>query len=402
MPNDSELNRREFLQASAQTGASLAALGRINLLPQSGGTKPEHAIIFIIDGLSYKAVDRLNMKNLRSLIARGTYYEKSYNILPADPKEGEWVKYHSSSIPNPVILAGTTLLRIDQQYAQQSFFPARITAHAANDTAYTRINVGFNLSFLNGSDESPIHDDQTMYWCLEFLRQAKPAFMKVHLQDTGNAGFLCYEEKNPLIPWRHNIWAEGSPYVKAALKADEYLGQFWNELKTLGLQDKTLLFVTADHGQADSGWHPFDAEEAWAMPLVVVGPGIRSGQRIGYAEQIDIVPTLCYLMDVKPPQNASGRVLAEALASAPKNAAPRQQTMKAFDMLLRDGDALIKKLQKESETSPAAKTQLAEAQRDFYGLDRILHWYQFGTVDKLMAYDRKVLERIESSNRPSR
>ena len=76
--------------------------------------------------------------------------------------------------------------------------------------------------------------------------------------------------------------------------------------------------------------------------------------------------------------------------------------MKAFDMLLRDGDALIKKLQKESETSPAAKTQLAEAQRDFYGLDRILHWYQFGTVDKLMAYDRKVLERLESANRPSR
>jgi hypothetical protein len=402
MPKNSELNRREFLRASAQTGASLAALGNINFRPQSGGTKPEHAIIFIIDGLSYKAIDRLIMKNLRSLIAGGTYYEKSYNILPADPKQGEWIKYHSSSIPNPVILAGTPMLRIDQQYVQQSFFPARLTAHAANDTAYTRINVGFNLSFLNGSDESPIHDDQTMYWCLEFLRQAKPAFMKVHLQDTGNAGSLSYEEKNPSVPWRRNIWAEGSPYVKAALKADEYLGQFLNELLELGLRDKTLLFVTADHGQADSGSHPMDAEDAWMMPLVVVGPGFRSGQRFDYAEQIDIVPTLCYLMGVKPPKNASGRVLAEALVSPPKNAAPRRQTMKALDILLRDGDALIARLQKEAETSPAAKAQLAEAQRDFYGIDRILHWDQFGTVDKLIAHDRKVLERIDDSNRPGR
>ncbi len=402
MSKESGLNRREFFTASAQTGASLAALGSINLRPQSGGAKPEHAIILIIDGLSYKAVDRLNIKNLRSLIAKGTYYEKSYNILPADPKEGEWIKYHSSSIPNPVILAGTTMLRIDQEYVQQSFFPARITAHAANDTAYTRINVGFNLSFLNGSDESRIHDDQTMYWCLEFLRQAKPTFMKIHLQDTGNDGFVCYEEKNPSVPWRHNIWAEGSPYIKSALKADEYLGQFLNELKTLGLEDKTLLFVTADHGQADGGWHPFDAEEAWAMPLVVVGPGIRAGQRFDYAEQIDIVPTLCSLMGVKPPKNASGRVLSEALIGSPKNIAPRQQTMKELDTLLRDGDALIKKLQKEAETSPAAKTQLAEAQKDFFGLDRILHWYQFGTVEKLMAYDRKVLEKIEKSSPPSR
>lgn len=395
-----ELNRREFLKASAQTGTSLAALGRINFLPPRGGTKPEHAIIFIIDGLSYKAVDRLNMKNLRSLMAMGTYYEKSYNILPADPKEGEWTRYHTSSMPNPVILAGTVMLRIDQQYVQQSFFPDRITAHAANDIAYRALNVGFNLSFLHGSDESPIHDDQTMYWCLEFLRQAKPAFMKIHLQDTGNAGFICYEEKNALLPWRRDIWAEGSPYVKAALQADEYLGQFWNELRALGLEGKTLLFVTADHGQADSGWHPFDAEDAWAMPLVVVGPGIRSGQRFDYAEQIDMVPTLCDLMGVKPPKNSSGRVLAEALVSPPENATPRRQTMKALDILLRDGDALIKRLQKEAETSPAAKAQLVELQRDFYGLDRILHWYQFGTVDKLMAYDRKVLERVGNSNRP--
>lgn len=39
--------------------------------------KAEHAVIFIIDGLSYKAVDRLNLPSLRKLISTGTYYQKS-------------------------------------------------------------------------------------------------------------------------------------------------------------------------------------------------------------------------------------------------------------------------------------------------------------------------------------
>jgi hypothetical protein len=364
--------------------------------PPETPRRPEHAIIFIIDGLSFKAVERLELKNLRNLARAGTYYEKSFNIQPADPKSGEWTKYHTSSIPNPVILAGTVLLRIDQQYVQQSFFPDRITAHAANDIAYQRLNVGFNLSFLSGSDESRVYDDQTIYWAIEFLRQARPAFMKIHLQDTGDSGSASYEEKNPAVPWRRNIWAEGSPYSKAALQADEYLGKFLEELKALGLQDKTLLFVTADHGQADTGWHPFDAEDAWAMPLVVAGPGIRAGQRLDYAEQIDIVPTLCYLMGVKPPPNADGRILAEALAEPPANVPPRRQTMKELDATLRDGEVLLNRWRRAAEQSPAAKAQLAEAEREFWGLDRILHWYQFGTVDKLIAHDRSVIEKFSS------
>ena len=172
---------------------SLAPILAWSGIPQEPPRRPEHAIIFIIDGLSYKAIERLDLKNLRTLIAAGTYYTKSYNILPADPRSGEWTKYHSSSIPNPVILAGTVMLRTDQQYVQQSFFPDRITAHAANDIAYRRLNVGFNLSYLSGSDNSPVHDDQTIYWAIEFLRKARPAFMKIHLQDTGSAGSASYE-----------------------------------------------------------------------------------------------------------------------------------------------------------------------------------------------------------------
>jgi len=358
-------------------------------------------VLLIIDGLSYKAVDRMDLHNIQNLIAAGAYYRRSYNIAPLDPTDTpeapaskEWMKYQSSSIPNPVILGGTVLLSTHQHYVQESFFPDRVTAHAANDIAYRCLNVGFHLSFLKGSDEHPKHDDETMYWALEFLHRELPAFMKIHLQDTGNAGHLSQDETNPSVPWRRNIWAEGSPYRKAALQADGYVGKFVEELDKLGIRDKTLLFVTADHGQADEGSHPVDAEDAWAMPLVVAGPGIRSGQRFDYAEQIDIVPTLCYLMGVKPPENADGRILAEALLAPPANVPARRQRMKELDIMIRDGDLLLAKLQEKAKQSPALREKLAALESNYYGLDRILHWNRFGTLDHLMAHNRDMLKKL--------
>ena len=341
----------------------------------------DRAVIFIIDGLSYNAPERLGMKNLRALAKAGACCDRSYNIVPAHPKSGEWANYHTSSIPTPVLLAGTVLLRPDQRWVQQSFYPARITAHAANDTDYSRLNVGFHLSFLRGSDDAQVHDSETMTWALEFLRKARPAFMKVHLQDVGNAGSASWESQDPSVPWHRNIWAEGSPYRAAAARADEYLGQFLHELDALGLRDMTALFVTADHGQSDHGWHPFDDEDGWSMPLIVAGPGVRPGARIEYAEQVDIVPTLCYLAGVEPPPNADGRILAEALTNPPADLWPRRRDLPELNRVLLRGEALLLK-------------RGAEAMREYYGLERILEWHRFGSVEKLIEHDRRVLDSL--------
>jgi len=221
-----------------------------------------------------------------------------------------------------------------------------------------------------------------MTWALEFLRKARPAFMKVHLQDVGNAGFACYESKDPSVPWHRNIWAKGSPYREAAARADDYLGQFLRELEALGLREKTALFVTSDHGQSDRGSHPFDDEDGWSMPLIVAGPGVRKGVRIEYAEQIDIVPTLCYLAGVAPPATAGGRILAEALEKPPADVPPRRRDMPELNRVLLRGEALISR-------------RGAEAMREYYGLERILEWHRFGTVEKLIEHDRRVLDSLD-------
>ena len=56
--------------------------------------------------------------------------------------------------------------------------------------------------------------------------------------------------------------------------------------------------------------------------FVVAGPGVAAGARLGTIRQIDIAPTLCALMGISPPAQATGKVLREALARSGVEAEP--------------------------------------------------------------------------------
>jgi hypothetical protein len=357
---------------------------------------PEHAVLWVVDGISYKAPDRIDLPNLKSLMAAGVYYRQTYTVETADPSHqpGQWSQYHTSSIPNPVLLAGTVMLLPGaQHYVQESFFPQRITAHSTNEIAYRALNVGFSLTFQGGGQAvrvggKPQEDSMAVHWAAEFMRQMQPAFLLVHLQDTGEAGSRS-RSAPANVAWKDNIWGEGSPYRQTLSQADVYLGQFIEELKKERLWDSTVIFVTGDHGQTDTGWHAADAEDAWAMPLVMAGPGIKHGQRLEYAEAIDIVPTLCFLMGVKPPPNATGRILAEGLENPPANVPPRLQKLKELDYLLRDTGAAMDK-------AKAAGKDITALDAQYYRIERILEWNRFGTIDQLIEHHKRLLEQARA------
>ena len=201
-------------------------------------------------------------------------------------------------------------------------------------------------------------------------------------------------------PYKDNIWGQGSPYLKTIEQQDVYLGQFIDELKKEGVWDKTVIFITGDHGQTTAGWHPPEATEAWAMPLVIAGPGIRKGQTFEYAESIDVTPTICYLMNVDPPVNADGRILAEALVAPPTHVAPRGQKIKELDYTLLDVSNAIAKLKEKIGPSGArgrgAADPAGDPERDYYRIERILEWNKFGTYDRLIDHHKRLLARVNA------
>ena len=357
-------------------------------------SRPQHAILLVIDGLSYLAPERIEMPNLKALMARGAYFRESYSVVPQHPHSGEWAANYDSSIPNPILVSGTIFLKPDQQFVQSAFFPLRFTAHIANELTYKAINRDFHFTFQAGGNEfhaahdgKRVDDDENMFWTLTVLRRWKPVYMRVHLQDTGAMGGRS----------RPNIWAPNSLYRQAVAKADAHLGTIIQELKTLGMYDNTLIFVTGDHGQTVEGGHPPFAQDAWPMPLVVAGPGVKAGGRFPYSEQIDVVPTLTHLMGVKPPENAMGRILAEALVNPPGNVPPRREHLKELNLLLLEHDRKLTRLREQVKTTPSLKPVLADVEQNFLDVEKILHWYKVGTVDKLIAHNRAVLARIPAS-----
>jgi arylsulfatase A-like enzyme len=53
------------------------------------------------------------------------------------------------------------------------------------------------------------------------------------------------------------------------------------------------------------------------IPLVLMGPRIKPGTYSNHVALNDLAPTITTILGVDPPSGSSGRVLTEALASAP-------------------------------------------------------------------------------------
>lgn len=124
-------------------------------------------------------------------------------------------------------------------------------------------------------------------------------------------------------------------------RLDAYLGE-------AGLWPRTLLIVTADHGQAfgqhgvpHHGGPPY--EEQCRVPLIVVGPAVRQGRSACDVPLIDLSPTLLDLFGVAAPGHFVGRSLVPALAGgAPVCARPvLSATWDVFALLLPDGVKIL-------------------------------------------------------------
>jgi arylsulfatase A-like enzyme len=103
---------------------------------------------------------------------------------------------------------------------------------------------------------------------------------------------------------------------------DARLGELLDVLDELGLAERTLVVVTADHGDAffehgEKGHQKDLHAEVLRIPLLLRGPGVPTGLRLaGPAQITDLAPTVLELAGLPPLQGAGpgvGRSLVPAL-----------------------------------------------------------------------------------------
>ena len=104
---------------------------------------------------------------------------------------------------------------------------------------------------------------------------------------------------------------------------DEQIARLLAELDALGLSDRTLVILTADHGDEflEHGdiFHksPFLYDELTHVPLIVRHPQYQEGRRIPeIVRHIDLMPTLLKIFDLPPSPAAQGRSLVPLLSGA--------------------------------------------------------------------------------------
>ena len=85
-------------------------------------------------------------------------------------------------------------------------------------------------------------------------------------------------------------------YYACVSHVDEQVGRILDKLDELGLSENTIVIFTSDHGEmlGDHGacQKSCSYEGAWAIPMLVRGPGVAAGERTkAFASLLDIMPT---------------------------------------------------------------------------------------------------------------
>lgn len=362
-------------------------------------TKPVRAILFGIDGLRWDAPARLSLQNIQTLAAQGTSVEKAYLITPYHPTVGEYGKLHTTSFSNAVQLGGTLFITPGHKMIQESFYPQQLTAHATNSTAYASLNRGFHYTMMDRKTDADV-----INWAANTLQNNDIRFMRIHLQNTGEGGRQSVDTQEN-VPWRRNIWADGSPYTTRAREADRLLGLFVEQLKRMGKWDDTLLIVTADHGQADIGWHLVSQENSWATPLIFVGPGIARARQLAYVEHTDLAPTIADLMGVAPPSTnqGAGQVIEAVKAIQSEARSEPPQHLKRINEQIRDHLRLQGQMRVQAQDDPYLENVWMQLENSglrsnqFYGLERFLEWYEAGDLDRLIENNQRVLQAMQQA-----
>jgi arylsulfatase A-like enzyme len=98
-------------------------------------------------------------------------------------------------------------------------------------------------------------------------------------------------------------------YYAGVTQADAMIGQVLDELERQQVLDRTLVIVTADHGEelGDHGlWeHNFMYQTNLRVPLVMTLPGaLPAGERVSaMVETVDVLPTVSELLGLEPPRD---------------------------------------------------------------------------------------------------
>jgi iduronate 2-sulfatase len=143
-----------------------------------------------------------------------------------------------------------------------------------------------------------------------------PPKVKGDWDDIPKAGINYCTSLNMKMDIRRQKKAVGGYYASVAYM-DAQVGKVLDALEQAGLNEKTIVIFTSDHG-FHLGEHDFWAkvslhEESAAVPMIISVPGKKPAVCHSLVELLDLFPTVSALCGLEVPERLQGKNIAQTL-----------------------------------------------------------------------------------------
>lgn len=376
------------------------------------------------DHLSCYGYKEITTPIIDSIAAEGILFE---NVVASCPMT---LPSHSSMLTGTIPVYHGVHNNIGYQLGQSNITLAEIlkdagfTTGAAVSALVLDSQFGIDQGFENFDDRfiSPVEDnllvqrrgDETTEIAIDWLKKNK---------DKRFFFFLHYYEPHfnyvPPEPFASKFAPDF--YAGEIAFTDYCIGRVITKLKEMDLYDSTLIIVTSDHGEmlkehGEPTHGYFIYQSAIKVPLLFKIPGWNKAVRIKQlAGLIDIVPTVCSLLDIVPPSVVQGVDLSGCFRGGAEFSAAREYYCESLQPTSYGANSLLglitdrfKYIQTTKPelynlvNDPAESNNLIEQQFNFARIlkDKLAQIIQQSTAvdsnDSKVEMDDKTLRRLES------
>jgi arylsulfatase A-like enzyme/Flp pilus assembly protein TadD len=188
-----------------------------------------------------------------------------------------------------------------------------------------------------------------------------PVFLFLHYYDP-------HDDYDPPEPFATTF--KESPYAGEIAYTDHCIGEVFAKLKGLDMYESSLIIVTGDHGEmlgehGETTHMYFIYQSAMKVPLVYKLPGSNAAQRIDdIASIIDIVPTVCDLLDIDPPAPIQGKNLAGYFSNTPPESEDRHLYCESLYPTKYEANSLLGLMSKRWKYIQTTRPELYDLQED--------------------------------------
>ena len=375
-------------------GQSIGKTVQAKFTKQSPASTPKRTILFVIDSMNRQMFEKLPLENYNSLISKGVLYRNVSNLLPISlPPSKEYSWNQLTSVPP--LAAGTALIgtpELNTHLLQQCF--TETTAFCSTSSSFFSSQdkpfekgiadgyaITHDLESALGVEDISFNDSSLMTDVEKLIETDNPVFISIYARGPAKAASKDAKAGR-------NIWNRDSEWYRSIVNSDRRLGELISWLNKKGYMKDTVIIVAGNYGVNDDGTSPtYDCGTGFTS-VIIFGQGVRKNKVFGYAESVDIMPTICWLNGKPSSEFCQGKVLAEAFEGQADHIRSDRWLMRLNAILCAHKELMESPKGKEVL---AKEPSLAEYNNKFQTLNRIGNWQKDSSTLAELVYKNEIL-----------